>query len=74
MGTQRVGHDWVTQHSLAQTCLKAVIPYELHNFKTPNRRKENKKIQKLLLKMNSQQKLKQNNKKGNLENPNEVDS
>ena len=43
MGTQRVGHDWVTQHSLAQTCLKVVIPYELHHFKSPNRRKEKKK-------------------------------
>ena len=74
MGTLRVGHDCVTQQSLSQTCLKAGIPYELLNFKMPNRRKENKKIQKLLLKMNSQQKLKQNNKKGNLENPNEVDS
>ena len=42
MGTQRVGHDWVTQHSLAQTWIKAVIPYELHNFKMPNRRKEKK--------------------------------
>ena len=35
---------------------------------------EKKKIQKLLLKVNSQQKLKQNNKKCNPENPNEVDS
>ena len=40
----------------------------------PNRRKENKKIQKLLLKMNSQQKLKQNNKKYNPEDPNKVHS
>ena len=42
MGTLRVGHDCVTQQSLSQTCLKAGIPYELINFKTPNRRKEKK--------------------------------
>ena len=30
----------MTQHSLAQTCLKAVIFHEVHNFKMLNRRKE----------------------------------
>ena len=30
----------MTQHSLAQTCLKAVIFHEAHNFKMLNRRKE----------------------------------
>ena len=74
MGTQRVGHDWVTQHSLAQTWIKAVIPYELHNFKMPNRRKEKKKNPKALAENELSIKVKTNNKKCNLENPNEVDS
>ena len=30
----------MTQQSLAQTCLKAVIFHEVHNFKMLNRRKE----------------------------------
>ena len=30
----------MTQHSLAQTCLKAVIVHEVQNFKMLNRRKE----------------------------------
>ena len=37
-------------------------------------KRKKREIQKLLLKMNSQQKIKQNNKKCHPENPNKVDS
>ena len=36
----------MTQHSLAQTCLKAVIFHEVHNFKMLNRRKEKERERK----------------------------
>ena len=37
----------MTQHSLAQICLKAVILYEVQNSKMLNRRKERKKTKPL---------------------------